>query len=56
MTKRENSHLLWPSRILKECSTQNPKIEVLNPVDGTGKEKIVKKVNIHIGCCLVTQW
>jgi hypothetical protein len=29
--------------VVIECSNQNPKIEVLNPVPGTGTAKIDKK-------------
>jgi hypothetical protein len=43
MTKSENSHLWWFSRIVAERSTHNPKIEVLNSAVGTGREKNGKK-------------
>ncbi len=51
MAKSENSHLPWPSRIVAECSTQNPKIEILNPAPGTGKEKNDEIAKNHICCC-----
>jgi hypothetical protein len=43
MTKSDNLHLPWHSSIVVELSTQNPKIDVLNPAAVTMEKKNVNK-------------
>jgi hypothetical protein len=56
MAKSDNSHLRWSSRIMVECSIQNPKVKVLNPTSATGKENNDEIVKIHICHNPVAQW
>jgi hypothetical protein len=56
MTKSDNLHLPWHSSIVVELSTQNPKIDVLNPAPGTGKRKMMKQQKFTFAIAPIAKW